>query len=447
MPISSAGVSNYANVTLGTASGVSANDAGDVSGAGITVLYSVVSPYFIATLSSITGDQAKGVALDSSGNIYVVGFSGASNNIQLAKYNSTGTIQWQYQLSGASIENGYSIAVDSSSNVYVVGMVTVSGAYLTAVAKYNSAGTLQWQRQLGVPGSADSPGYAVAVDGSGNVYVGGSSDWDRGNADFMVVKYNSSGTLQWQVYLGGSGTDEIYGLAVDSSANVYVTGISSSDLLIVKYNTSGTVLFQRRLYSLVVDIGYGVALDSSGNIYIVGSTGTNSTYDILIAKYNNSGVIQWQRRLSGAGVENGFSIAVDNSANVYVTGVANNDLQIAKYNTNGAIQWQRNISSAGNDTGYGIAATNAGEIVVVGTSTASGTNDILIAKLPDDGTKTGTYTVGSISLTYAVSTLTDAAAGLTDVASTRTTGTSTLTDSAGTLTSAASSLISATTVI
>lgn len=414
---------------------------------GRNIPLTISSPYFIATLSSVTGDQARGVALDSSGNIYVVGFSGASNNIQLAKYNSTGTIQWQYELSGASIENGFSIAVDSSSNVYVVGTITVSGTSNMAVAKYNSAGTLQWQRQLGVPGSADSPGYAVAVDGSGNVYVGGSSDWDTGNANFVLAKYNSSGTLQWEVYFGGSSVDEIYALAVDSSSNVYATGISANELEIVKYDSSGTVLFQRRLYSAAVDRGYGVALDSSGNIYVVGSTAVSGTNDLLIAKYNNSGVIQWQQRLGDAGSDIGYGIAVDSSANVYVTGVANNDLQIAKYNTSGTIQWQRNISSAGNDTGYGIAATNAGGIVVVGTSTASGTNDILIAKLPDDGSKTGTYTVGGISLTYAVSTLTDTAAGLTDAATTRGTGASTVTDSAGTLTSAASSLTSATTAI
>lgn len=449
---------SYVNYTVSTTNGT-------VSIAGVQIVYTpstsgsggftvnerdipltILNRYFIATLSSVTSDIARGVALDSSGNICVVGYSGASNNIQLAKYNSSGVIQWQYELSGASIENGYSIAVDSSSNVYVVGAIEVSGTNSIAVAKYNSAGILQWQRQLGNPGVADSPGYAVTVDSSGNVYVGGSSDNRAGNPDFALAKYNSSGTIQWQVYLGGEGVDEIYGIVVDSFANVYVTGISSNDLLIVKYDTSGTVLFQRRLFSAAFDRGLGVALDNSGNIYIVGSTAVSGT-NILIAKYNNSGVIQWQRQLGGAGTDIGYGIVVDSSANVYVTGVANNDLQIAKYDTNGTIQWQRNISSAGTDTGYGVAANNAGEIIVVGTSTASGTNDMLIAKLPDNGTKTGTYTVGGISLTYAVSTLTDAASALTDAATARATGVSTLIDSAGTLTSAASSLTSATTAI
>ena len=264
----------------------------------------------------------------------------------------------------------------------------------------------------------------------------------------------------WIGTLSGSGSSNEVGrgVAVDSSGNVYIAGQTADNVLIAKYNTSGTIQWQRTLGNANTEYGYGIAVDSSGNSYIVGRTNGSGAgaIDVLIAKYDTSGTIQWQRILGGASDDFGYAISVDSSANVYITGITQsqgvgvNDVLIAKYNTSGTIQWQRILGGTYNDLGQGIAVDSSGNVYVTGyTLTPSGGTqaDVLFAKLPGDGSKTGTYTVGGVSFTYAASTLTAATSAFTAATSTLTSSTSAFTAATSTLTSATSTLTSSVTTI
>jgi uncharacterized delta-60 repeat protein len=442
--------------------------AASVKGFGFLALTGIGGPYWIGTLGGAGGDYGYGIAVDSSGNVYVTGYTDSQgagvDDALITKYNTSGTIQWQRTLGGSGYDYGYGIAVDSSGNVYVTGITTSQGAGANdaLITKYNTSGTIQWQRILG--GSGSDQGLGIAVDSSGNVYVTGyTTSQGAGVDDALITKYNTSGTIQWQRTLGGSVTDQGYGIAVDSSGNVYVTGITDSqgagnyDVLITKYDTSGTIQWQRILGGSSVDVGNGIAVDSSGNVYVTGYTDSQGAGgpDVLIAKYNTSGTIQWQRVLGSSSTEAGYGIAVDSSGNVYVTGRTNgqgagsNDVLITKYNTSGTIQWQRTLGGSSNEFGRGIAVDSSGNVYVTAYTTSTGGtgNDVLITKLPGDGSKTGTYTVGGVSFTYAASTLTAATSTLTAATSTLTAATSTLTSSTSTLTSATSTLTSSVTTI
>ena len=172
------------------------------------------------------------------------------------------------------------------------------------VSKLNAAGSaLGYSTYLG--GSEPGSGLALAIDSSGNAYVAGdsySSDFPTnrgafqthysGNDDGVVSELNAAGSaLIYSTYLGGSGLDQIFAIALDSSGNAYVTGRTTSsnfpttpdalqttsggsfDAFVSKLNAAGTAL----IYSTYLggnqdDEAYGIALDASGNAYVDGHT-------------------------------------------------------------------------------------------------------------------------------------------------------------------------------
>jgi len=414
--------------------------------------------YWISLLGGIGTDIANGVAIDSSNNIIVVGYTdtaGAGNiYVLIAKYDSSGILQWDRTLGGTGTELAYSVATDSSDNIVVVGQTDSDGAGSadTIIAKYNSSGVLQWERTLG--GTSSDYANGVTIDSSDNIIIAGRCSSDgAGGADFLIAKYNPSGVLQWDKTLGGTGTDIANGVAIDSSDNIIVVGQSNSDgnfydTVVAKYNSSGSLQWDR-VYGINGahnEIGFDVAVDSSDNIIIVGYTpavGAGSN-DAFIAKYNSSGSLQWDRVLGGTGSEIGYGVAIDSSDNIIIAGrtdsdgAGSNDCLIAKYNSSGVLQWDRTLGGTGQDMANDVAIDSSNNIIVVGRTDADGAGgiDFLIAKLPSDGSLEGTYG----AFTYAEAVLTDAAAGLPDAAVVLTDAAAVLTDAPAGLTDAPAGL-------
>ena len=152
----------------------------------------------------------------------------------------------RYNGPGNAGDTAWAVAVDASGNVYVTGASVGSGTGKDyATIKYNSSGIQQWVARYNGPGNSDDVATAIAVDGSGNVYVTGYSTGSSSGFDYATIKYNSSGTQQWvDRYNGpGNGNDEIVSpgaIAIDGSGNAYVTGESTNlngdyDYATIKY--------------------------------------------------------------------------------------------------------------------------------------------------------------------------------------------------------------------
>ncbi|MCX8015613.1 MAG: SBBP repeat-containing protein, partial [candidate division WOR-3 bacterium] len=174
------------------------------------------------------------------------------------------------------------IAVDNQGNVYVTGSSVGRFQppyfyyYDWATIKYYPNGDTAWIRRYNGPDNNHDYAYALANDGTGNVYVTGSSYSDSTNLDWLTIKYNANGDIVWSKSFNGTGNlyDEAYAIALDNSGNVYVTGYSynsssSEDYTTIKYNSNGDTAWVRYFNGPFnsEDEACAIAVDNQGNVY------------------------------------------------------------------------------------------------------------------------------------------------------------------------------------
>jgi len=350
-------------------------------------------------------DMGISCAVDVSGNVYMIGSTSSTSGIAtagahettindgfLVKFNSNGVRQWGTYFEG----NGNACTTDASGNIYIVGLtnstsgIATAGAHQTVMSgsgdaflvKFNSSGVKQWGTYFGGASSGASgmeKGLSCATDALGNVYMTGHTPSTSGIAtagahqtiyggsstDAFLVKFNSSGVIQWGTYYGGEGVDIGYSCATDASGNVYMagdaqqqnlpaSGISTigahqsaygggySDGFLVKFDSNGLRQWGTYYGGSLLDVSFSCATDASGNVYMSGETQSpngiatsgahQTTVDgAFLVSFNSSGV-----RQSGTyygGIKN--VCTTDASGNVYMTGYTQSNSGIA---TTGAHQ-------------------------------------------------------------------------------------------------------------
>ncbi len=318
--------------------------------------------------------------------------SGVSRMVRRAAFHSSNKLSVSEQSADDSSsvvsDTGQAIAVDSSDNVYITGqsqgtwngpngqlpLNAFAGSQNIFVLKLNSSGQYLWHTFYG-SGVGDE-GQGIAVDGNGNIYVAGYSiaAWNgpsgqiplnafTGGSDTsnsFVLSLNSSGTYQWHTFYGSGDDDAGQGIAVDSNANVYVTGYSAGpwngpsgqapinafndnnssgilNIFVLSLNSSGAYQWHTFYGSGIADEGQGIAVDRNANVYVTGDSlgtwngpsgqppvnafsGSSGISNIFVLSLNSSGAYQWHT-FYGSGIDDeGQGIVVDSNANVYVTG-------------------------------------------------------------------------------------------------------------------------------
>jgi hypothetical protein len=301
----------------------------------------------------------------------------------------------RYNGLGNGEDDATSMTIDAADNIYVTGASTGIGTGLDyTTIKYNASGALQWVARYNGIGNGTDFSQSIAVDGSGNVYVTGSSTGIGTGLDYATIKYNASGVQQWAArYNGpGNGLEMALSVTVDGSGNVFVTGYSAGngtnyDYATLKYNSAGVQQWVARYNGPAndVDIAYSVIVDGSGNVYTTGaSIGSGTSGDYATIKYNSSGIQQWAVRYNGPGNGNdeAYCIILDGSGNCYVTGYSKGsgssglDYETIKYNPSGLVQWAQRYNGPGDssDIAYALTRDVSDNIFVTGESFGSTSN-------------------------------------------------------------------------
>jgi hypothetical protein len=452
----------------------------------------VIDPVLVYStyLGGGAADSGRGIVVDAAGTSYLVGDSFSSDflfqssttnsDVFVGKLSPGGGLLTYTFFGGKKNDFATGLAIDSSGDVYICGKTEStdfpmlnsiglalngpSDAFVVKLTPKNTApDSLLFEYSSLVGGSGEEGGTNIAIDALGNAYITGRTSsldfptvgaiqpaYGGGDSDAFIAKVAIDGkSLVYSSFLGGSGTEDLIrkcGVSVDADGNAYVTGdtqssnfptknalraaktgsASSSDGFVAKINPTGSdFVYSTYMGGSDDDFALAITNDSSGNAYVTGRTRSTSfsgsastrastaTTDAFVAKLNASGAaISYLTFVGGAGGdESANAIVVDTSGNAVIAGSAGagfttvnsiqsfsrggaNDAFVAKLGPGGAVTFSTYLGGSGDDIAQGVGLDGTGAIYIIGTTDSidlltnqplkrnnAGGQDILIAKI------------------------------------------------------------------
>ncbi|MFO0980642.1 MAG: hypothetical protein U1E76_02665 [Planctomycetota bacterium] len=262
----------------------------------------------------------------------------------------------------------------------------LSLASLSLIMPIAAGQPLLWHRHFDGSDGLTDMGFAVTVDGAGNVITAGSSVGLGTGQDFIVVKYDRNGHTLWSQRYDGPGhsRDMGWNVVADRFGNVIVLGDSigngtDNDIAIVKYAPDGQFLWTRRYDGPEhgwdgTEGGRNLTTDGAGNVLVCGTSYSSaSDYDVITMKLSPAGTLMWLRRYDGplGAYDDAFGIAVDAAGDIYVGGDTQDasgveDIMTLKYDANGNLLWQRQYGTPQWDGLSAMTLDGAGNLLVTG---------------------------------------------------------------------------------
>jgi subtilisin family serine protease/chitodextrinase len=228
------------------------------------------------------------IKADKNGYIYLAGTT--SSNYLISKYDTSGNLMWERTHDFGAHDQAYGVAVDGSGNVYATGYAYPGNEKNIYTVKYNSAGTFLWSQSYDNGWGEGAVG-AVA-DADGNLYIAGhSGTYPFFYDEALIIKYDTSGNFIWSRYYSLGSANKFYDVALDGSGYPVATGYSrnaNDDVITIKYDPDGNTVWTRTSDFSYSASGSGIAIGENDTTYVTGTYTRWTNRDLLLVKYTVS---------------------------------------------------------------------------------------------------------------------------------------------------------------
>jgi hypothetical protein len=333
-------------------------------------------------------DEVMALTVDANGYVYATGYTiDPVDDMQAltVKYHPDGDTLWARRFNGAPNDPdvGYDLVVDEFGNVYVTGRSDAPNLYPDVITiKYNSDGDLLWWQKYGGAGDEWDVGRQIALDGHGGVYVGATGTPVSGDDDFLFIKYDVNGIVQWMHFHDGPAGDRdiLKAMDLDAEGSIYAAGESygaaSIGWIVVKYDSGGVFHWERIVegYDNTWNRATAIAMDEAlGYVRVAGWAETlDEDRDILALTLDPviGEVLYGSNYGSPSGGEDeatALALGPDSSG-FYVTGRAAGDCVTLKFAFNNDLEsvWRYSSPYAGAARGEDITVDDDGNVIVAG---------------------------------------------------------------------------------
>ncbi|MBN2541744.1 T9SS type A sorting domain-containing protein [bacterium] len=359
---------------------------------------------FVSTIGGSGRDEGESVISLSDGSYAVTGrtfsFGAGSSDMIIAKFASDGSLEWAKAVGGEYQDNGSAVIQTRDDGLIVCGSSNNFGGGYTEffLVKLNSSGTLEWAKT--VISSYYEYSYTVLQTSDDGFLAGGyTSSHGAGGSELYLIKFSSTGSLEWAKTIGGTGDDNLADMVLTSDGGVAIIGYTQTygaggnDMLVIKLNSSYAIEWARVIggageeyaQSLIQTSDDGYAIISYSNSFGAGGN------DIVMAKLNGAGDMEWAVAVGGVEHEYGNGIAQsDHDGNYAVTGITTTFGEggeegfLVKLSEEGDLESAFSFGSYGSDYGASIAPTLDNGFVVTGILGFI-SNDICLAKFNSTG--------------------------------------------------------------
>ncbi len=283
------------------------------------------------------------------------------------------------------------------------------------VVKVGATGSVEWATLFGGDNSEDLNDAALSPDNS--LYaVGWSWSFGTGGSDFLVARLNPDGSLAWARGYGGGSEDYAEGVLATQDGGALVVGGTYSfgagghDFMVLKIDSNGAVEWAKAYGGIINEAAYAAVQTSDGGYLVVGKTASfgSGADDILILRLTNGGLVSWAKVYGGSADDWPQSVIQTPDGGFVVAGVSFSygpgisGAFLLKIDSQGNLQWAKCFGGASFDYFKEVAETPAGELVAAGWthSFGAGQYDFLVLKAGADGSLDWCFTFGGDSLDY-----------------------------------------------